>query len=129
MAGLRFLPLAEGQLEIMEIVWARGEVTVAAVWRELSKRRKIARNTVQTSLQRLADQGWLLSRTDSFAHRYRTASPRSTTMKKMLQQFVNVVFAGSAEGLVAALLHERKVTPDEASRIRAMIDKAEGKRP
>ena len=129
MSKSKLLPLADGQLEIMEIVWKRGEVTVAEVWKELSKRRKVARNTVQTMLQRLADQGWLHSRTDSHAHRYRAAAARSTTLKNMLQQFMNVVFAGSTEGLLAALLHKRKVTPEEAMKIRGLIDRAEGKQP
>jgi predicted transcriptional regulator len=116
------LPLAEGQLEIMEIVWQRGEVTASEVWKALSGRRKVARNTVQTMLQRLAEQGWLHTRTDRNAHRYRAAVPREATLQNMLQLFVDVVFSGSTEGLLAALLGQRKVSPEEAERIRALID-------
>jgi predicted transcriptional regulator len=89
----------------------------------------VARNTVQTMLQRLAEQGWLLSRTDSHAHRYRAAVPRETTLQNMLQRLVDVVFSGSTEGLLAALLGRRTVSPEEAERIRALIDQAERRQP
>ena len=53
MAKSKLLPLAEGQLEIMEIIWKDGEITVGEVWKHLSARRNVARNTVQTTVQRL----------------------------------------------------------------------------
>jgi predicted transcriptional regulator len=129
MARAKRRPLAEGQLEIMEIVWEGGEVTVADVWKALSARRPVARNTVQTMLQRLKEQGWLHSRTDSHAHRYRAAVPREAALRNMLQRLVDVVFAGSTAGLLAALLDRRQVSPEEAARIRALIDQAERKEP
>src|SRR5437763_534664 len=50
-------PLSAAQLEIMNVVWGRGEATVAEVWRALSARRKVARNTVLTMLARLEEEG------------------------------------------------------------------------
>src|SRR5262249_33433642 len=79
MAKSKLMPLAEGQLEIMEIVWERGEVTVGELWKALSAHRKVARNTVQTMVQRLAEQGWLHAQTDTHSHRYRAAVRREKT--------------------------------------------------
>ena len=129
MAKSKLPPLAEGRLEIMEIVWKGGEVTVGEVWKALSARRKVARNTVQTTVQRLKEQGWLHSRTDSHAHRYRAAVPRDAALRNMLQRLVDMAFSGSTEGLLAALLDRRTVSPEEAARIRTLIDQAERKRP
>ncbi|RPH40896.1 MAG: MarR family transcriptional regulator, partial [Planctomycetota bacterium] len=53
------IPLSERQLEIMNIVWQRKEATVADVWDALTRRSKIARNTVLTLMQRLEEKGWL----------------------------------------------------------------------
>jgi predicted transcriptional regulator len=74
MTPRRRQPLAQvlGPLEadIMEVVWARGEVTVRDVHRALSGQRDIAYTTVMTTLGRLADKG-LLQRIESQpAHRY-----------------------------------------------------------
>ena len=71
-------------------------------------------------LQRLKEQGWLHSRTDSHAHRYRAAVPRAATVRTMLRRLVDVVFSGSTEGLMGALLDRRgTLSPEEAAQIRA----------
>lgn len=129
MAKSALPPLAEGQLEIMNFVWDHGEVTVGEVWKALSARRKLARNTVQTMLLRLKKKGWLHGRTDGHAHRYRAAVPRDATLRSIAQRLVDVAFGGSTEGLLAALLGRRGVSPEEAKRIRALIDQAERKQP
>ncbi|MHC5540329.1 BlaI/MecI/CopY family transcriptional regulator, partial [Singulisphaera rosea] len=60
MSGVEPLPpLSEAQLELMNIVWDHGEVTVAEAWKALTARRKVARNTVLTTLTRLEERGWL----------------------------------------------------------------------
>ena len=41
----------------MNVVWERGDVTVADVWKALSDHRKVARNTVLTMLTRLEEKG------------------------------------------------------------------------
>ncbi len=118
-------PLSEAQLEIMNVVWDRGEVTVADVWKALSVDRKVARNTVLTMLTRLEEKGWLERDSVEHAHRYRAALPRDATLGTMLSRLVQIAFGGSAEGLLVALLQDRGVSKEEAARIRAMIDQAE----
>lgn len=118
-------PLSAAQLEIMHVVWARGEATVADVWGALSARRKVARNTVLTMLARLEEKGWLTRDAGGHAHRYRAAVGREATLGTMLGRLVEAGFGGSVEGLVLALLDRRGVSRDEADRIRAMIDRAE----
>jgi BlaI family transcriptional regulator, penicillinase repressor len=118
-------PLSRAQLEIMHVVWDRGEATVAEVWKTLSERRKVARNTVLTLLSRLEEKGWLERDTDPHAHRYRATVPREATLGTLVEELVETAFGGSAEGLVMALLHSRKITQEETTRLRALIDQAE----
>ena len=122
-------PLSSAQLEIMEIVWDRGEVAVSEAWDILSAGRPVARNTVLTTLMRLEGKGWLTHRTVGRTFFYSATRPRTATMGQMVRQLVDTTFGGSAEGLVMALLEDRGVTKEEADRIRAMLDEAEpGKR-
>jgi BlaI family penicillinase repressor len=118
-------PLSEAQMEIMNVVWSRGEATVADVWKALSARRKVARSTIVTMLVRLQEKGWLCCDDDGHAFRYRAAMPRETTMGEVVRRLVDTAFGGSAEGLVMALLHDRGVSKEEAKRIKKMIDRAE----
>ena len=122
-------PLSEAQLEIMNVVWDRGEVTVADVWKALAARRKLARNTVLTMLTRLEEKGWLRRDEAGHAFRYAAAVPREATLGTMIRRLVDTAFGGSAEGLVMALLHGRGVSKEEAKKIRSMIERAEGKQP
>lgn len=116
--------LSETQLEMMNIVWEQGEVTVAQVWQALSRRREVARNTVQTMLTRLEDKGWLKHKTVGNTFVYRPAVPRDATRKRMVKQLLDVAFDGSAENLVMTLLDEHQLSKQEADRIRKLIDEA-----
>jgi predicted transcriptional regulator len=118
-------PLSPAQLEIMNVIWDRGEATVADVWRTLSTRRQVARNTVLTMLARLEEKGWLERDTEGHAHRYRATAPREATLGSMVERLVETAFGGSAEGLFLALLHGRGISPEETARLRALIDQAE----
>ena len=127
--SLRPAPLSEAQLEIMNVIWDSGEATVADVWKALSARRRLARNTVQTMLTRLEEKGWLRHREEGQAFLYRAMFPREATRKHLVRQLVDTAFSGSAEGLVMALLEGRGLSKDEADRIRAMINQAEKEKP
>lgn len=118
-------PLSEAQMEIMNVVWDRGEATVADVWRVLSARRKVARSTVLTVITRLEEKGWLSRNEEGHAFRYRAAVPREATLGTMVRRLIDTAFGGSAEGLVMALLHGRGVSKEEAREIKKMIDRAE----
>ncbi len=122
-------PLSEVQLEIMNVIWGRGEATVGEVWKVLSARRRVARNTVQTMVVRLEEKGWLQCETEGHAFRYRAAVLREATLGTMIRRLVDTAFGGSAEGLILALLSGRGVSKSEAGRIRKMIDDAEGDTP
>ena len=121
-------PLSAVQAEIMNVVWDGSESTVTEVWRQLSKRRRLARNTVQTLMSRLEEKGWLRHRADGNALLYSAAVARSRAHRQVVRRLVETVFAGSAEGLVQALLAGRGISAEEAGRIRRLIEKEEKKR-
>ncbi len=120
--------LTPTQLEVMDVVWEHGEVTVADVWKALSSRRVVARNTVLTLLTRLEERGWLVRDESGHAHRYRAAAPRAATQTTLIDRLLETAFGGSVEGLVVALLHDRGISKEEAARLRALIDQAERQR-
>lgn len=116
--------ITPAQLEIMNLIWDHGELGVAEVWRFLSDRRKVARNTVQTTLTRLMDKGWLRARAEGNAFRFRAARPRKPAVRDMLGQLLDTAFGGSPTSLMTALIEARRLSPEEAARIRKLIDKA-----
>ena len=121
-------PLTKAQREIMEIVWAQGEVTVTEVRDTLKKRkRELARNTVMTVMMRLEERGWLQHREQGRTFVYSAARPKTVSLGAKVSQMVDRMFAGSPEDLVNALIEYRGLSNDETERIRVMIDQAETK--
>lgn len=125
MSNHKRLPsLSEAQTEIMNVVWELNEVTLAQVCTALASR-GLARNTVQTQIARLVEKGWLLHRPEVKAFYYRATVPREEAQSRVVQRLVVAVFGGSAEGLVMSLLVGRKLSKEEADRIRILIEKSE----
>ncbi|MFH1300917.1 MAG: BlaI/MecI/CopY family transcriptional regulator [Planctomycetota bacterium] len=125
MAKADSAPLTDAQREIMELVWERGEVTVSEVRDALTERRELARNTVQTMIVRLEEKGWLKHREEGRTFVYSAKRPRTVSLGAKVSQMVDRLFAGSPEEMVTALLEYRGLSPDEAERIRTMIEAAE----
>ena len=120
--------LTPAQLQIMNLFWEHGELGVAQVWKMLSEQRPVARNTVQTMLSRLAERGWLRAQAKGSAYVYRPARRRGPTLSGMVGALLDGAFAGSASRLVMTLLEHRSISPEEAQRLRELIDQAEDKR-
>ena len=120
--------LTPAQLRVMNLLWEHGELGVAQVWKLLDGEKRVARNTVQTTLARLADHGWLVVRREGNADLFRAARPRNAVVRGIIGQVVDTVFAGSTSGLIATLLENRRISAEEAERIRQLIDRAEGQK-
>ena len=129
MAKAEIAHLTETQREIMELIWQRGEATVSEVWEELATRREVARNTVQTLIVRLEEKGWLQHREAGRRFVYVAARPQKVSLGAKVVQMIDRLFAGSPEDMVTALIEYRGLSPEEAERIRTMIDQAESAAP
>lgn len=119
--------LSASQLEIMQEVWKQDETTVSDVWEALLAKRKIARNTVLTVMDRLTQKGWLKRRLQKGLHLYSATTARKRTLGEMVNQMVDKAFAGSSEDLVLSLLESRGLTREESERIQTLIQNAEKK--
>lgn len=120
--------LSSGQLQIMNLVWEHGEISVAQAWEAINRSRPVARNTVQTILSRLAAAGWLRYRQEGNAFLYSATVPKKRVIGGMVGRLVKAAFGGSASGLVLTLLEDAELTDEEADRIRTIIDQARAKR-
>jgi BlaI family transcriptional regulator, penicillinase repressor len=114
---------SDAQLEVLSIIWDRGEATVGEVWQAIAAQRPVARNTVLTLVARLEEKGWLRRHTEGNVPRYSATVPQKTAMRQIARRLVDTAFQGSTAGLVMALLDGGDLSPGEAERIRAMLEK------
>jgi len=119
--------LAAQELQIMEVIWDRGRVTVRDVYETLLERRRIAYTTVMTMMNILEGKGYL-KRTpgEDRAYIYEPARPRKTVLRAMVNEFVERVFGGSANPLLVHLIEDRHLTAKDLDELRKTIAKKGG---
>jgi predicted transcriptional regulator len=115
--------LTAHELEIMKIVWSHDEVTVRDVYKELLERRSIAYTTVMSEMKTLEQKGYLKTTQHERAYLYRPAQPKNQVIKAMVREFVERVFNGSAQPLVAHLVEDDRLTESDLREITRMMGK------
>ena len=116
--------LTPQELEIMKVVWQKGEATVRDVYEDLLERRKIAYTTVMTMLNVLETKGHLRKRQDDRAFVYKPTRPEAAVVRSMVREFVDRLFDGAAEPLVVHLLKDRHFTRKELEDLARHIEEA-----
>ena len=114
------------ELEIMHIVWEASEVSVRDVYQTLLARRPIAYTTVMTMMTVLTDKGHLRRRQQARAYLYQPATPKAATLSRMVRDFVDRVFEGSAGALLVHLLDSKQVDHAEVDTLRRQLDAHQG---
>jgi len=109
------------ELEILKIIWQRGEATVREVYKDLLEVRKIAYTTVLTMMGILEHKGHLNKRPGPKAYIYSPAQPQSQVVGSMVKEFVNRVFDGSAKPLLVHLVKEREISHKEIEEIEQLV--------
>lgn len=122
-------PLTPQELAIMKVVWRLGTATVREVHDVLRREHRddLAYTTVLTMMRILEQKGMLAKGPDSESrgHRYRPARSQRQMMRVMVRDFVDRVFDGAADSLVAHLVSDRKLSAHDRAEIRRLLDEEE----
>ncbi len=120
-------PLTPVELELMHIVWRKGEVSVADVLEALPPERKLAYTSVSTVLRILEQKGVLRSRKVGRGHLYSALLPREAYEVQSVRHLVETVFDGTPSALVERLVEAVPLSPEEVEQIRKLLGKKEDK--
>ena len=115
--------LTDLELEIMKIVWSLEKATVRDVYEELNKRRKIAYTTVMTMMGILEQKKHLKKSQRDRAYVYQPSRPQKEVVQKMVREFVNRVFNGSAEPLLVHLVEDSHVSEQTLKEVVRTLEK------
>ena len=105
----------------MKVIWQLEKATVRQVYETLLARRRIAYTTVMTMMNILEQKGYLTKRQSDRAFVYQPAQPQKQVVRQMVRDFLDRVFNGSAEPLVAHLIEDRRLSESDLEEIRRMI--------
>ena len=112
----------------MKVIWKLDTATVRQVYEIMLERRRIAYTTVMTMMNILEQKGYLKKEQSDKAYVYQPAQPQKQVIRSMVREFVNRVFNGSAEPLLAHLVEDRCLTEKDLAEIQRSI-KAARRRP
>ena len=113
--------LTAQQIEIMKVVWRLGDATVRDVYEDLRARRSIAYTTVMTTMKTMEARGHLKKRVDGRAFVYQAVEPQSNALRRIVGDFLDKVFNGATEPLLAHLVQERRLSQKDLDKVAKMI--------
>lgn len=114
------MQLTRRELDVMAVIWRHGSATVADVKAGLSD--DLAYPTVLTMLRTLEAKGHVRHEVEGRAFRYFPVLARDDAGTTALSRVLDKVYRGSRELLVAGLLADEQIAPEELKRLRALVD-------
>jgi BlaI family transcriptional regulator, penicillinase repressor len=113
------------ELEILKVLWERGEASVRDVHRELARDRPdLAYNTAQTFLRIMEEKGLVGHRVEGRTFVYTPRFNRDESAARFLDR----VFDGAVSELVLSLLREERISPAELDQLQSLIAQARRRR-
>ena len=109
------------ELEILKVLWDRGEATVRDVYDELGRALPIVQNTVQAFLRTMEEKGLVTHRTEGRTFIYRPVPQREQTTRHLVSRLLQRAFDGALDQLVHSAFSVRPPTPEELASLEALI--------
>jgi predicted transcriptional regulator len=111
----------DGELEILRVLWEQGSSALGTICEALRREREVATTTVATMLRVMLDKGLVRRKQAARGQQWSAAITQNAAAKSMVGKLVDGVFDGSA-GRLAAHLVEARLSPEELSELRKLID-------
>lgn len=117
--------LTDLQLDLMRVLWQRGEATASDVHDALRSDRDLAPTTVATLLRRLERRGVLTHRTEGRQYIYRPLVTERQVRRSMVGALTERLFDGDATELISYLVSSGEISPGDLDQLRRRIQDRE----
>ena len=122
----RMSDLGELELEVMQLVWDKGEVTAEQVREELTRPAK--ESTVRTVLRRLEDKGFVTHSVDGRTFVFRATEARQEVAARAVKRIVDWFCKGSVEEVLVGMADARMLEPGTLEQLAKRISAAKARR-
>ncbi|KRT13727.1 BlaI/MecI/CopY family transcriptional regulator [Pedobacter psychrodurus] len=111
----------EGEMEILQVLWQKGNATVREVHEALNKKDSGYTTTLKL-MQILHEKGMVERDTNQKTHIYKALVSQDKTEKQLVNKMIDNVFNGSAARLVMQALGNHTASADEIDEIKKYLD-------
>lgn len=112
----------ESELEILQILWEKGNCTVRDVHEILEKSKDSGYTTTLKLMQIMHEKGLVARDTSSKTHIYTSLVNQQKTEQHLVNKMIDNVFNGSAARLVMQALGNHTASKDEIDSIKKYLD-------
>lgn len=117
----------KSELEILQVLWEQGPLTVRLVNDKLNENREVNYTTTLKLMQIMADKGILTRDESQMKHIYHVAEKEQTTKDFLLEKFIDTMYNGSASSLMMQLMGNKKTSKEDLETIKALLNQLEQK--
>jgi predicted transcriptional regulator len=122
MGTVKYIKPTESELEILQVLWAKGTASVREVHEELAKSKDVGYTTTLKLMQIMFEKG-LVKRDATFkTHIYEPQVSRDKTQKHLLNKMIDTLFGGSPTQLVLQALGNHKASDEELEEIQQLLN-------
>jgi len=112
----------ERELEILRILWERGEASVRQVYEELREKLPIVQNTIQAFLRKMEEKKQVTHRVEGRTFVYKPLIQKEITHGKLASRLLQRVFHGSIDQLVHSIFQEHRPSEKELRQLESLIE-------
>lgn len=125
----KYIKPTESELEILQILWEKGNATVRDVHEELAKTKDVGYTTTLKLMQIMHEKGIVKRDESARTHIYQSAVNKEKTQKHLLGKMIDTLFGGSSTQLVLQALGngEQKVSAEELEQIQSLLNNLKDK--
>jgi predicted transcriptional regulator len=114
--------ITAAESQVMEALWSKGPLTTDEIIAEVGEDQGWGEATVRTLIHRLLRKKAVAGRRAEGRYDYIPQIQRSDYVHDESQGLLDRLFGGQLTPLVAHFAEHRKITPEEAEKLKALID-------
>ena len=117
------MKLVDSELKVMDVIWKEGDITAKRISDILKERVGWNMNTTYTLIKRCIAKGAIERREPNFV--CHALIPKAQVQQQEADELIDKVFDGSVDKLFAALLGQRRMTPEQIAHLKRLVDELE----
>ena len=116
---------SESEMEVLNLLWKHGALTVREVHNMLNSRKSIGYTTTLKVMQRMHEKELLTREPLERSHIYQAAITEEETQSEIIDRLLYSAFGGSSLKLVMRALGNKSTSKDDLVKIREYLNKIE----
>ena len=115
--------ISDAEWMVMRVLWSEGRpLTSHDIIQALSTRESWAPNTVRTLLSRLVAKKAIGFQKNGKSYLYHSRIEEKDCVREASQSFLERVFGGALEPMLAHFVREKKLTPAQIAKLKRLLD-------